>query len=136
MNIRNCRKCGKMFNYAVGPIMCPQCREAQEAKFQEVKKYIRENPRCGIPQVSEACDVEPGQIQQWVREERLEFGSESMITLNCENCGAQIFTGRFCEKCKNGMANDLTNAFRPAEAPKPAAKKDSRENPRMRFLDK
>ena len=135
MNVRNCKKCGKMFNYAVGPIICPQCREAQEAKFQEVKKYIQEHPRCGIPQVSEECDVEVGQIQQWLREERLEFGSESMVVLQCENCGAQIYTGRFCEKCKNSMANSLNAAFKPA-APKAEPKKDLKENPRMRFLDK
>ena len=32
MNVRNCRKCGAIFNYVMGPIMCPACRDALEAK--------------------------------------------------------------------------------------------------------
>ena len=34
--------CGKIFNYVVGPVICPRCREAREEKFQEVKKYIQQ----------------------------------------------------------------------------------------------
>ena len=41
MNARNCRKCGKLFNYVSGPPICMACREALEKKFQEVKEYIR-----------------------------------------------------------------------------------------------
>ena len=70
MNIRNCRMCGHIFNYVAGPILCPHCREKMEAKFQEVKEYIRSNPGVGIQDVAENCDVEPSQIQQWLREER------------------------------------------------------------------
>ena len=36
--------CGHIFNYVAGPILCPHCREKMEAKFQEVKEYIRANP--------------------------------------------------------------------------------------------
>ena len=69
MNVRNCRKCGKLFNYISGPSWCPACREQMETKFQEVKEYIRENPGVFVQQVAEACDVEPSQINQWLREE-------------------------------------------------------------------
>ena len=88
MNIRNCRMCGHIFNYVAGPFLCPHCREKMEAKFQEVKEYIRNNPGVSIQDVSENCDVEPSQIQQWLREERLELTEGSSILLNCEKCGA------------------------------------------------
>ena len=52
MNIRNCRMCGHIFNYVAGPILCPHCREKMEAKFQEVKEYIRANPGVGIQDVA------------------------------------------------------------------------------------
>ena len=42
MDVRNCRKCGRLFNYAMGPIVCQNCRESMEEKFQEVKKYVYE----------------------------------------------------------------------------------------------
>ena len=81
MNVRNCRKCGRIFNYVSGPPICMQCKEELEEKFQEVKKYIYDNKHASIPQVAEACDVSPNQIQQWLREERLELSAESGVTL-------------------------------------------------------
>lgn len=135
MNVRNCRKCGKLYNYIPGPPICPACREALEEKFQEVKKYIWEHTSASIPEVAEECDVSPQQIQQWLREERLQLAEGSPITLSCENCGATIMTGRYCEKCKNEMAHQLNNSIKKPEAPKPEKKKDTRENPKMRFLN-
>lgn len=134
MNVRNCRKCGKLFNYAIGPIVCPQCREGMEAKFKEVKAYIQSHPGCGTKEVSEECEVEISQIQQWLREERLEFSSDSMVQLSCESCGTMIRSGRFCDKCKNDLANGLRQSIAPAKkAPEPVKKETSNTN-KMRFL--
>ena len=133
MNVRNCRKCGTIFNYVMGPIVCPACREALEEKFKEVKKYIQENPGVGIQQTSRECEVEVSQIQQWIREERLEFASDSMVMLNCESCGQPIRSGRFCDQCKNSLANGLRQSISRPE-PAKVEKKDSHESPKMRFL--
>lgn len=133
MNVRNCRKCGRLFNYIAGPFICPACRDAMEEKFKEVKKYIQENPRVGIKEVSEKCEVETSQIQQWIREERLEFADESMVMLNCESCGAPIKSGRYCDKCKSNLANGFSQAMKRPEAPQPV-KKDTKDSPKMRFL--
>lgn len=134
MNVRNCRKCGKMFNYVMGVPMCPACKDAMEEVFQGVKKYVQEHKGASINDVAEACEVEAQQIRQWIREERLEFSDDSMIGIACEKCGTTIKTGRFCEKCKASMATDLNSAFRPA-APKPIAKPDPKDNRnKMRFI--
>ena len=135
MEVRNCRKCGRIFNYVVGPHICPSCREKIEAKFQEVKEYIRENKGASIPEISEVCGVETSQIPQWIREERLVFADDSPVGINCENCGATIKTGRFCEKCKANMTNMLKSSIAKPKAPRPETKKDPKDNPRMRFLD-
>ena len=134
MNARNCRKCGKLFNYVSGPPICMSCREALEGKFQEVKEYIRTHVGATIPEVSEACDVSKNQIQQWLKDERLELAEGSAITLLCENCETPIYSGRFCEKCKSSMANQFNESIRKPETPKPEPKKDPRDNPKMRFL--
>ena len=68
-------------------------------------------------------------------EERLELAEGSNISLNCENCGAVILTGRFCAKCKNNMANQLNSSIKKPEVKKPEPKKDQKENPKMRFLN-
>lgn len=138
MNVKNCRKCRRIFNYVMGPILCPNCREAEEAKFQEVKKYVQENRRCGMQEVSEACDVSLNQIQQWLREERLVLSDDSPMGIECEKCGKMIKSGRFCPEC----VNQMTNSFQSVSAPKQmsgtyaAPKKDNRDGSRMRFLNK
>ena len=136
MNVRNCKKCGKIFNYISGPAICPRCKEGQEAKFQEVKKFVQENHGADITEVSEACEVEVKQIRQWIREERLQFADDSPIRIPCEGCGAMIQSGRFCEKCKSEVTNELKRVAgrdKPREKPKEAAPAKSDRN-KMRYL--
>ncbi|MDD3368974.1 MAG: flagellar protein [Lachnospiraceae bacterium] len=132
MNVRNCRKCGRIFNYISGPAICPKCKEDQEELFQNVKAYIQDHRSAGIQEVSRECEVEIQQIQQWIREERLEFAEGSTIGIACEKCGAMIRSGRFCDKCKAEMINGLNSAIKKPEEPKP--QKDPKDSPRMRFL--
>lgn len=107
MNVRNCRKCGKIFNYSVGLPVCPRCREKDEKKFQEVKAYVYDNKGADITEVSNACDVEPMQIRQWVREDRLQFSDDCPIRIPCERCGTMIRSGRFCDKCSFDINKEL-----------------------------
>ena len=137
MNVRNCRKCGKIFNYVAGPFICPACKEKLEESFQRTKKYVQDHRGATVQEVSQECEVDVSQIREWVREERLEFanGDASGIGLACEKCGASIPSGRFCEKCKAEMTNGFNNVLN-AGRPKPEAPKhkDPRDNPKMRFL--
>ena len=135
MDVRNCRKCGKLFNYAMGPITCPNCMKAQEEKFQEVKSYISSHPGCGIAEVSEECEVTTQQIKQWLRDDRLQFAEDSAVGLDCEKCGDKIRSGRFCEKCKVDVAHNLGSVYK-KEEPKPQKPKDYKDNARMRYLDR
>ena len=133
MDVRNCRQCGRLFNYLSGPPICQACRDALEEKFQQVKEYVRSNPGATIQMVSEDNDVSVKQIKQWIREERLVISNGMAEGIVCENCGRPIHTGRFCESCKKTMVQDLSNAF---EKPKPAERslRTEKENDRMRFL--
>lgn len=137
MNVRNCKKCNRIFNYIAGVPLCPKCKEDLEEKFQEVKKYIQDNRSVPLVTVAEECDVDVAQLRQWVREERLVFAEGSGMGIECEVCGTPISTGRFCEKCKAETMNSLLGAGRQQAAPQvQQRKKDLTENPRMRFLDK
>ncbi len=136
MNVRNCKKCNRIFNYVAGPPICPACKEALEEKFQEVKKYIQEHNTVPLTIVAEECDVDVAQLKQWVREERLIFAEGSGVGVECELCGVPIITGRYCEKCKAETMNDLLGAGRHTVEPQRQQRKDYTDNPRMRFLDK
>ena len=129
--------CGKIFNYVVGPVICPQCKELKEEKFQEVKKYISEHQGADILQVSEECDVDPNQIRQWIREERLQFADDSPIKIACEGCGTMIRSGRFCDKCRAEMTNGFKEAMGLNNKPSmnESARKDTKSGGnKMRFL--
>ena len=132
MDVRNCKGCGKIFNYLCGAPLCPTCLKKLDDKFDQVKEYIYNNPGVGIQEVSEENEVSVSQIKRWVREERLAFSNDSSIGLDCEVCGKMIKTGRFCNLCKDKMANKLGNIYKEPEEDR---KKDTKENPRMRFLD-
>lgn len=133
MDVRNCKSCGRLFNYLSGPPLCATCMQAMDDIFEKVKEYVYDHPRVGIQEVSDEFNISVAQIKQWIREERLAFAEDSMIGLDCEMCGVTIRTGRYCKSCKDKLARGLSDLY-PKE--KPIQKqKDPRENPKMRFLD-
>ncbi len=131
MNVKNCRKCGRLFNYVSGAQVCPACKDAMEKEFQKVKKYVQENRGATLEQVVEECEVEAAQIRQWVREERLEFSGEGVTGITCEKCGITIPTGKYCQKCKNEMAANLSGVLPKKDLSK---RKDVKDPAKMRFL--
>ena len=131
MEVRSCKNCKRLFKYVSGQPICPACKDELEKVFYNVKEFIREHPKMGIKQIAEETGVTTNQLQQWVREERLEFSADSDIMLNCESCGAPIRTGRFCEKCKNNMANSMSALYE--RKPEPAPEKKSKDGNHMRF---
>lgn len=135
MEVKTCKSCGRIFNYLQGPMVCPSCRKKLEEKFAEVKEYVRANEGATVTEISEANEVSVKQIKQWIREERLTFSDKSPIGIECENCGTMIRTGRFCDKCKNNLANTLKKMYAiPTSESRDGMK--SRDKDRMRFLDR
>lgn len=132
MEVRNCKGCGKLFNYMSGPPLCPSCSSALDLKFEEVKEYVYDHPRVGVQEVSEEMDVSVQQIKQWVREERLAFAEDSMIGLECEGCGITIKTGRLCKGCKDKLAKGFTDLYS-VEKPAPV-QKETRERSKITYI--
>lgn len=137
MDVRNCRKCGKIFNYVAGPHICPACREQLEEQFTKVKDFIRENKEANMAQICEACEVPESQIKQWIREERLFFGDDSPVGIECEGCGVTIKTGKYCDKCRADLTRGLMNAVsKPEEQKKNESGGSKRPGTgKMRFLE-
>lgn len=136
MNLRNCPKCGRMFNFVEAPAICDACKRKLEEDFQRVKQYIEENPTASMKQISEDNQVSNKIIQQWIREERLMFSKDSPIQLLCEKCGEPIVTGRYCVNCKEKMANNLTDSIaRPRQLQPATNKKEQKSGSGMRFME-
>lgn len=139
MEVRNCRQCGRLYNYIGGSYknLCPSCINKLEDKFAVVKEYIEDNKMATISEISEECEVSVKQLEQWIREERLCFTEDSPIGIACESCGATIKSGRFCDKCKSTMASQLGSMYGQKTNPnlKSNTRQTDREKARMRFLD-
>lgn len=132
MNVTNCKTCGRLFNRLSVEKVCPECRRKLEDKFQEVKEYLEDNPKCPLEELAMANDVTVKQIKQWVREERLVFSDDSPVGIECENCGKMIRCGKYCDACKNNLANILRKAY--AVQPQTQEEGRTRDGSRMRFL--
>lgn len=131
MDIANCKKCGRLFNYIGGDKVCPECRKELEEKFQQVKVYLGENRNSTIEDVSRDNDVSVQQVRQWIKEERITFAENSSVGIECERCGKMIPTGRYCEKCKNKLHEILGSALNGGTMREEA---DENKEVRMRFL--
>lgn len=133
MEVKNCKRCGRMFNVLSGEELCPVCKKSVDDEFAKVKEYVLENKGASVEKVAKDNDVSMKKIRQWIKEERLELTDPLLSGITCEKCGIPICTGRYCEGCKANMANSLMNAF---EKPKPqaAAPKKQPRDQKMRFL--
>ena len=110
MDIKNCKRCGKMFSYLSGMIICNECKKNDEEDFAKVKKYLYDNPGSSMQQISEVCEVSAEKITRFLREGRLEIREGSNVILECEICRKSIKSGRRCSSCAKQLERDMNKA--------------------------
>lgn len=134
-DVRNCRRCGRMYNYLGGPPICIDCKNADEAIFKKVKEYLYDNPGATLSQVAVDVDVSVEKIKMFLKEGRLEITEGSNIILECERCGKSIRTGRLCLECQNEVSNDIAGS-RKLEKREEDISDAKRNGIGMRYLNK
>ena len=80
MDIRNCRRCDRIYQHR-GSKYCPNCMLELDEIFVKVRDYIYDNPNATVLEVSEALDVEENIILEFLKEGRLEPSSRSGLPL-------------------------------------------------------
>ena len=134
-DVRNCRKCGRIYNYIGGAPLCPACKQLEEDDFQLVKNYLYENP--ALTQVSTDLEMSVEKIKRFLKEGRLEItNDDGNLILECETCGKSIKSGRFCAECERDLAAGFRTA---AKQIKSEIDSLSSTNPRslgIRYLNK
>lgn len=114
MEVMNCRKCRKLFNYlGYGPRICPECAKKDEENFKKVKEFLYENPGAMLPTISRETGVSSDVIIRYLREGRIEVADGSAIEIPCERCGRPIKSGRFCDSCISSLSNELHESIAP-----------------------
>ncbi|NLK21798.1 MAG: MerR family transcriptional regulator [Epulopiscium sp.] len=135
MDVRNCRRCNRLFQYIVGRMICPSCKEEEEKEFKRVKDYLYDHPKANMIEVSEATEVPVTSIKHYLREGRLIITNDSPIGIECEKCGATIKTGRFCERCAYELERDMRSVTNSLQNSTKNISTDPKKS-RMHYLNK
>jgi len=116
-DVRNCKRCGRVYNYIGGPPLCPVCRDEDEQEYKRVKEYLYEYPGATMTQVSTELNVSVEKIKRFLKEGRLEIvNDDPNFILQCEMCGKSIKTGRYCNACERELTSGfkkISDSFRP-----------------------
>lgn len=96
-----CEKCGRMsIKYlGIGEYSCADCNHIMYDDYGKVRRYIENNPGATQIQVANALGIPKSKITQMLKDDKIEIAPGSMIFLNCELCGKEIRSGRFCFEC-------------------------------------
>ncbi len=124
-DLRNCPVCGKVF-VKINRNLCPDCIDKEEQEFEEVRKYLKDNPGASVMEIAEVTSVDENKILKWMREGRIDVTFTGGVGLNCKRCGVQITAGNLCAKCAKALANQFkTISTTPAAKPEePEKNKD------------
>ncbi len=109
INVANCPRCGRIFAKSVKNL-CPECAKEEEDMYEKVYSYLRENPKSTVQQVSEHTGVPEERILSFLRQDRIMSAEWTELTYPCERCGADINSGRFCDRCNKEMQESLHSA--------------------------
>ena len=115
MDVRNCKRCGKVYNYN-GSAVCATCVKEEQDDFEKVRDYLFAHPNSTTLQVSQDTGIDVKVISRFLKEGRLlsdDMALSEDEELKCEKCGQSIKTGRFCEQCVQSMKNEFKQATKP-----------------------
>jgi Zn finger protein HypA/HybF involved in hydrogenase expression len=111
--LKNCRRCNKVFPFFAGLPICPACAQEDERIFREVSGYIREHPGVSLNVVSGELNISYDKLMKYVKEGRLQvLSGEGEFVSFCEKCGQMIKKGKFCQSCEYHISNVLDDSKR------------------------
>ncbi len=104
MKLVRCKKCKKMYEFiSIDNNYCPDCLNKEYERYLAVRAYIKNNPGITVRQVSDDLNVRVPLVMKYLKEEKLEILPTSNSFLKCQNCGAEIITGVYCDNCKRTL---------------------------------
>jgi flagellar operon protein (TIGR03826 family) len=130
VNYRNCSRCGKLFIQVGQRTICPDCVREDDKSFDVIRDYLYDHPGAGVVEVSERTGIDEQLVLQFLRDGRLVLGQGVADSLRCERCGAQIRTGRLCDRCLASLTSEVrrvTGTSQPRASQSPPAARTERD---------
>jgi flagellar operon protein (TIGR03826 family) len=106
LNLTNCPKCGKLMARNLRN-MCPGCHQDIELQYEKCLKYLRDNRKASMSELSEATGVSTAQITKFIREGRISVAEAANLSYACEVCGGPIYEGHLCDPCRQRLVKDV-----------------------------
>jgi len=96
-----CEKCGSMhIKYeGIGEYKCEDCGWLMYDDYGKVRSFLERNPGATVVETSVATGVSKNRIKDLLEEDKIQIAPDSAVFLHCVNCGANITSGRYCNKC-------------------------------------
>lgn len=100
MSLKNCKRCGKLFQFQQHSV-CQSCLVKDQEDFSKIWNYMQEHPRVSVLELSRETGVRAEVINRFRREGRLAVQSTNgePANLTCEACGIPLEQGRYCQQC-------------------------------------
>lgn len=134
--IVSCSRCGKIYAYqGYGAFCCEDCKKKEEEDFQKVKEYIETHGAATMLEVAEKTGVSARQVEQFLRDNRLEIPEGMPSFMKCEDCGASIRTGRFCHTCALKLSDEIHPEEKKAHSKEIVLEKSTKKRERMRYFN-
>ncbi len=105
MEIKSCRFCKKAFRGFSA--LCPTCAEQLDQKYILVRNYLDRDRSANVMTVAQETGVDEKSILYLIREGRIALLSNDGAAITCLKCGTAILSGRYCDKCKGNLVQDL-----------------------------
>lgn len=117
MTLTRCPKCGEVFAREKFNI-CNACRTKENEKIDLVRRYVNHNPDATVPELERVSGLPHEELITLVREGKLTGIDVLKLVLSCEECGAEILTGRFCKRCSEKLSSRLSESLHDLKARK------------------
>lgn len=96
-----CKQCGGIMIFkGVGEYHCEDCGCVEYDDYGKVRNYIEQHKGATAADIENNIGVSQRAIRQMLRDAKIEISEASKSFIKCEICGADIRSGRFCEKCE------------------------------------
>ena len=111
MDIRNCKRCNKIFNSA-GTSVCPECTKQEQDDFSKIRDYLFTHPNSSIIDVNLATGIDVKIITRFLKDGRIDSdgikaGDGDAILKD----GFQPATGRPAAPLKNPWQGANNNKY-------------------------
>lgn len=111
-----CSKCGYDLTFkGVGSYMCERCHNVEYDDYGLVRNYVEIHPGASVAEVSDATGVDERDINEMLRDGRIEIAAESKVFLKCDGCGKEIRFGKYCSECSKLAAAARAKKMRDKE---------------------